>query len=128
MEGAVVMTGSCDDTFSLQLLPFLGDPFDSGTDPAVGCGVVWSGTGDRLHLKLSGLGLVLPPCPWKPGSASLSMAWLRPSCEPGCLEGMLRFCFPVFFPLLEVNFHSGYKLGRKGSTCNFLSASFCFCI
>ena len=79
---------------------------------------------DRLRLKASGLGLVLPPCSWTS---------VRRSAKAFKRTRLFRRDAQVFFScflpftsyiLLKVNFRSGYKLRHKGSTCNFLSASF----
>lgn len=79
---------------------------------------------DRLGLKASGLGPALPPCSWisvrHSAKAFSGTRLFRRDAQ------VLFSCFLPFasYILLEGNFCSEYKL--KGSTCNFLSASFFF--
>lgn len=127
MEGAVLITPSHFTCCLSSLLGYLSaNHFDSSPNSAVGGGMVWSGTAllDRLCLKASGLGLVLPPCFWTSVCRSAkAFKWTR------LFRRDAQVLFSCFLPstsyiLLKVNFHSGYKLRHKGSTCNFLSASF----
>lgn len=79
---------------------------------------------DRLRLQGSGLGPVLPPCSWTSVRRSAkAFKWTRLFRRDA---QVLFSCFLPFasYILLKVNFRSGYKLRHKGSTCNFLSASF----
>lgn len=78
---------------------------------------------ERLCLKASSLGLVLPPSSWT-FVGPLAMAFRSPRLSQRDAQ-VLFLCLPfTSCILLKVNFRPGYKLRRKGSTCSFLSASF----
>lgn len=127
MEGAILITSSHFTCCLSSLLGYLSaNHFDSSPNSAVGGGV--SGVAQRCWIGFA----------WRPPA----WAWFSlPACWTSVHRSAKAFkwtrlfwrdaqvLFSCFLPstsyiLLEVNFHSGYKLRHKGSTCNFLSASF----
>lgn len=129
MEGAIlVMLSHCICCLSggiSQVIVFtvaqalLREVAQSGVAQWASCALL-----NRLHLKAFSLALVLPPCSWTSVRPS-AKAFKRTRLSRRDAQ-VLFLCFLPFtsYILLKVNFRSGYKLRHKGSTCNFLSASF----